>query len=237
MTRSGWVLPMNGGRKALTSVRQQIFNCYHQHGSTHPSFGGKNSVLMPNSDLTSIIQRCFSGLNWLFLLKCQKWSVNENVVLTQMAPSLRCLPAAMVLLLGCTCVSPLRDHKQVRVDPLTVPQANPQCWKSSSALLLEMRVPRIADTVPAFWDLMVSLRSSDKSKHTALFWDLAQVFWDLYLDCVLSRSHGLGRRHVSALHSLFADSKFQTFSFPLQWHFEVCVSKLFIWVFILLNNE
>ncbi|TWW80845.1 Protein FAM237A [Takifugu flavidus] len=115
----------------------------------------------------------------------------------------------MVLLLGCTCVSSLRDHKQVRVDPLSVPQANPHCWKSSSALLLEMRVPRIADTVPAFWDLMVSLRSSDNSKHTALFWDLAQVFWDLYLDCVLSRSHGLGRRHVTALHSLFTDKSFR----------------------------
>lgn len=214
MTRSGRVLPMNEGREALTSVRQQIFHCNHQHGpSTQPSFGGKNCVLMPNSDSTLIVQRCFSGLNWLFLLKCQKWSVNENVVLTQMAPSLRCLPAAMVLLLGCTCVSSLRDHKQVRVDPLSVPQANPHCWKSSSALLLEMRVPRIADTVPAFWDLMVSLRSSDNSKHTALFWDLAQVFWDLYLDCVLSRSHGLGRRHVTALHSLFTDSK--SFKLPL----------------------
>uniref|UniRef100_A0A673BC34 Family with sequence similarity 237 member A n=1 Tax=Sphaeramia orbicularis TaxID=375764 RepID=A0A673BC34_9TELE len=96
------------------------------------------------------------------------------------------------------------------VDPLTANRANPQCWDSSSALLLEMRSPRIADTVPAFWDLMVSLKSSDNSKHTALFWDLAGVFWDMYADCVLSRSHGLGRRHVTAVHSLFTDSKCPT---------------------------
>lgn len=129
------------------------------------------------------------------------------MVLIKMAPLLQCIPTAVVLVLCCTCVIPLWGHKQARVDPLTVPQANPQCWDSSSALLLEMRSPKIADTVHAFWDLMVSLRSSDNGKHTALFWDLAQVFWDLYLDCVLSRSHGLGRRHVMAVHSLFTDSK------------------------------
>uniref|UniRef100_A0A8C6WP72 Family with sequence similarity 237 member A n=1 Tax=Neogobius melanostomus TaxID=47308 RepID=A0A8C6WP72_9GOBI len=83
------------------------------------------------------------------------------------------------------------------VDPLEVPRANPQCWDSSSALLLEMRSPRIADTVPAFWDLMVFLKASDNSRHTALYWDLAGLFWNLYLECVLSRSHGLGRRHVT----------------------------------------
>lgn len=153
-----------------------------------------------------------------------------------MAPSPRRLPAAMVLLLGCTCVRPLRDHKQVRVDPLTAPQASPHCWKSSSALLLEMRVPRIAATVPAFWDLMASLRSSDNSKHTALFWDLAQVFWDLYLHCVLSRSHGLGRRHVRASHSLITDSK--SFKLPL-FHCSDILRLVFqndSFVFILLNS-
>uniref|UniRef100_A0A8D3AYJ9 Family with sequence similarity 237 member A n=1 Tax=Scophthalmus maximus TaxID=52904 RepID=A0A8D3AYJ9_SCOMX len=93
------------------------------------------------------------------------------------------------------------------VDPLTANRSNPQCWDSSSALLLEMRSPRIADTVPAFWDLMVFLRSSDNGRHTALFWDLARVFWGIYVDCVLSRSHGLGRRHVTAVHSLITDSK------------------------------
>uniref|UniRef100_A0A8C3ANE5 Family with sequence similarity 237 member A n=1 Tax=Cyclopterus lumpus TaxID=8103 RepID=A0A8C3ANE5_CYCLU len=112
-----------------------------------------------------------------------------------------------VFVLSCMCAVPLQSQKPAHVDPLTAHRANPQCWDSSSALLLEMRSPRIADTVPAFWDTMVFLRSSDNSKHTALFWDLARVFWDLYLDCVLSKSHGLGRRHTTALHSLITDSK------------------------------
>ncbi|XP_061827912.1 protein FAM237A-like [Nerophis lumbriciformis] len=118
-------------------------------------------------------------------------------------------PAATVLVLSCVCAVPLQSQKPGQVDPLAVPRANPQCWDTSSALLLEMRSPRVADTVPAFWDLMVVLRSSDNSKHTALFWDLARVFWINYLDCVMSRSHGLGRRHVTRVHSLTTDEFFK----------------------------
>ncbi|XP_029937169.1 protein FAM237A-like [Myripristis murdjan] len=124
------------------------------------------------------------------------------------------IPLATLLLLSCMCAVPLRGQKPGQIDPLASYRADPQCWDSSSALLLEMRSPRIADTVPAFWDLMIFLKSSDNRKHTALFWDLAQVFWDIYVDCVLSRTHGLGRRqlkwpngHITAVHSLITDSK------------------------------
>lgn len=118
-------------------------------------------------------------------------------------------PVTTVFVLSCMWVVSLQGHKpgQAQVDPLTAYRANPQCWDSSSVVLLEMRSPRIADTVQAFWDLMVFLRASDNRKHTALFWDLARVFWDIYADCVVSRSHGLGRRHVTAVHSLITDSK------------------------------
>ncbi|XP_019910257.2 protein FAM237A [Esox lucius] len=119
-----------------------------------------------------------------------------------------------VLLLGCVCVLPLHGQKPGQVDPLTLNRAS-QCWTSSSELLLEMRSPRIADTVPAFWDLMVFLKSSDNRKHSALFWDLAQVFWDIYVDCVMSRTHGLGRRQlkrpreqITATRSLITDKSF-----------------------------
>ncbi|XP_038575830.1 protein FAM237A-like [Micropterus salmoides] len=115
------------------------------------------------------------------------------------------IPVATVFVLSCMCAVPPQGQKPGHGDPLTAHRANPQCWDSSSALLLEMRSPRIADTVPAFWDLMVFLRSSENGKHTTLFWDLARVFWDIYLDCVLSRSHGLGRRHITAVHSLITD--------------------------------
>lgn len=124
-----------------------------------------------------------------------------------MVPWITNFAAASVFVLTYMCAVPLQGQKPGQVDPLTAPRADPQCWESSSALLLEMRSPRIADTVPAFWELMESLKSSDNGKHTALFWDLARVFWDIYLDCVLSRSHGLGRRQITSVYSLITNSK------------------------------
>ncbi|KAI5621098.1 hypothetical protein C0J50_19033 [Silurus asotus] len=102
----------------------------------------------------------------------------------------------VVFLLGLVHALSSQGQSLGHVDPLTLSRADPRCWESASALLLEMRTPRIAHTVPEFWDLMVFLKSSDNRKHSALFWDLAQVFWDLYVDCMRSRNHGLGRRHI-----------------------------------------
>ena len=124
------------------------------------------------------------------------------------------VPLAKALLLSCLCAVPLRGQKPGQVDPFSAYRAEPQCWDSSSARLLKMRSPGIADTVPAFWDLMVFLKASDNRKHSALFWDLAQVFWDIYVDCVLARSHGLGRRglklpkdRITSVHSLVTDRR------------------------------
>ncbi|XP_012929946.1 uncharacterized protein Fam237a [Heterocephalus glaber] len=100
-----------------------------------------------------------------------------------------------LLILGTCCVSPFFCHSQV--DLLALDQADPQCWESSSVLLLEMQQPRISNTVSGFWNFMIYLKSSENLKHGALFWDLAQLFWDIYVDCVLSRNHGLGRRQLA----------------------------------------
>ncbi|MGH0121949.1 UNVERIFIED_CONTAM: hypothetical protein FKN15_077430 [Acipenser sinensis] len=100
-----------------------------------------------------------------------------------------------LLIIGTLCISPHMCHGQI--NPLALGKADPQCRESSSALLLEMRKPRISDTVSGFWDFMIYLKSSNNTKHEALFWDLAQLFWDIYVDCVLSRTHGLGRRQLS----------------------------------------
>ncbi|XP_054442177.1 protein FAM237A [Pteronotus mesoamericanus] len=100
-----------------------------------------------------------------------------------------------LLIVGMCCVSPFFCHSQT--DLLALNQADPQCWESSSVLLLEMRKPRISNTVSGFWDFMTYLKSSGNMKHGALFWDLAQLFWDIYVDCVLSRNHGLGRRQLA----------------------------------------
>ncbi|NXP20597.1 F237A protein, partial [Scytalopus superciliaris] len=113
-----------------------------------------------------------------------------------------------LLIMAAFCMTPFLCYSQI--DPLALGQADPQCWESSSVVLLEMRKPRISDSVSGFWDFMIFLKSSENLKHGALFWDLAQLFWDIYVDCVLSRTHGLGRRQlteaeqkIATLHSQF----------------------------------
>ncbi|KAG8521051.1 Protein FAM237A, partial [Galemys pyrenaicus] len=100
-----------------------------------------------------------------------------------------------LLIMEMCCVTPFFCHSQA--DLLAFNQADPQCWESSSVLLLEMRKPRISNTVSGFWNFMLYLKSSENLKHGALFWDLAQLFWDIYVDCILSRNHGLGRRQLA----------------------------------------
>ncbi|NWI93443.1 F237A protein, partial [Pitta sordida] len=100
-----------------------------------------------------------------------------------------------LLITAAFCMTPFLCHSQI--DPLALERADPQCWESSSSVLLEMRKPHISDSVSGFWDFMIFLKSSENLKHGALFWDLAQLFWDIYVDCVLSRTHGLGRRQLA----------------------------------------
>uniref|UniRef100_A0A8D0E5A3 Family with sequence similarity 237 member A n=1 Tax=Salvator merianae TaxID=96440 RepID=A0A8D0E5A3_SALMN len=100
-----------------------------------------------------------------------------------------------LFIMGLFCVTTFSCYSEI--DPTALGQADPHCWASSSASLLEMRKPRVSDSVSGFWDFMIFLKSSENSKHGALFWDLAQLFLDIYLDCVVSRTHGLGKRQLT----------------------------------------
>ncbi|KAM4024400.1 protein FAM237A isoform 1-T2 [Anomaloglossus baeobatrachus] len=100
-----------------------------------------------------------------------------------------------LLFLGIVCLHTTCCNGQV--DPLALGRADPQCWETSTVNLLEIQKPRIADSVAGFWDIMIYLKSSDNDNHGKLFWELAQLFWDIYVDCVLSRTHGLGRRQLN----------------------------------------
>ncbi|XP_063284664.1 protein FAM237A [Pelobates fuscus] len=114
----------------------------------------------------------------------------ESTIRTCFSMQLTCI----VLFLGIFGIQTMYCHGQI--DPLALGRADPQCWETSTAILLEMKKPRIADSVSGFWDFMIYLKSSENVKHGVLFWDLAQLFWDIYVDCVLSRTHGLGRRQL-----------------------------------------
>lgn len=79
-------------------------------------------------------------------------------------------------------------------DPGQLGEINRECWDASSLAVIQARKLRVADTVAGLWDFMTYLSGSNQPKHQDMFMELAQVFWERYVDCVLARAHGLGRR-------------------------------------------
>uniref|UniRef100_A0A8C5R0Y7 Family with sequence similarity 237 member B n=1 Tax=Leptobrachium leishanense TaxID=445787 RepID=A0A8C5R0Y7_9ANUR len=91
-------------------------------------------------------------------------------------------------------------HKELHGHPRSgsLGEIDHECWEASSRKLVEMKRLRVSDTIMGLWDFMIFLKESTNPKHNTLFDGLAQNFWDIYVDCVLSRSHGVGRRHLSS---------------------------------------
>lgn len=104
------------------------------------------------------------------------------------------------LQLGCILIVNLvyANLEYQKETPPSLREIDHQCWQVSSQGLVEMKKLKVADTVIALWDFMMFLKESPKPKHNELFNDLAQNFWDMYVDCVLSRSHGMGRRQLTS---------------------------------------
>ncbi|XP_043546972.1 protein FAM237A-like isoform X1 [Chiloscyllium plagiosum] len=123
------------------------------------------------------------------------WLTHSSfAVYDQPVYSMQCLGGSLSLMLIWMLTVVLAQKRNT--DPMSLGEIDPQCWESSSLALVEMKKLRVAETVSGLWDFMIYLKLSEKPKHSALFIDLAQLFWDIYVDCVLSRSHGLGRRQI-----------------------------------------
>ncbi|KAG7335733.1 hypothetical protein KOW79_000426 [Hemibagrus wyckioides] len=78
--------------------------------------------------------------------------------------------------------------------PGVLAEINTECWDAASHALIEARRMRSDNGVAALWDFITRLQASPQPRHQELFMRLAQAFWERYVDCVLSRAHGLGRR-------------------------------------------
>ncbi|XP_042540461.1 protein FAM237B [Dipodomys spectabilis] len=71
-----------------------------------------------------------------------------------------------------------------------------QCWNTCSLTLIDLKELKIEHNVDAFWNFMLFLQKSQWPGHYDIFLNIAQDFWDMYIDCLLSRSHGMGRRQL-----------------------------------------
>lgn len=109
--------------------------------------------------------------------------------------SLRCVGVLALATASCCLVSsPIEMLGVGSAPPGGLAEINTECWDAASLALLEARKMRADDGVAALWDLMTRLSASPQPRHQELFLKLAQAFWERYVDCALSRAHGLGRR-------------------------------------------
>ncbi|XP_062954876.1 protein FAM237B [Cynocephalus volans] len=81
------------------------------------------------------------------------------------------------------------------VNPGIIEDINLQCWNACSLTLIALKELKIEHNVDAFWNFMF-LQKSQQRGHYNVFLNIAQDFWNMYVDCLLSRSHGMGRRQV-----------------------------------------
>ncbi|KFO21187.1 protein FAM237B-like [Fukomys damarensis] len=80
------------------------------------------------------------------------------------------------------------------LNPDIVPYMHPQCWNTCSLTLLDLSQLKTERSAEAFWEVMLFLQKSGVPGHYEVFTNIAQNFWNMYIDCLISYSHGLGRR-------------------------------------------
>ncbi|XP_049625136.1 protein FAM237B [Suncus etruscus] len=108
-----------------------------------------------------------------------------------------CLPLSC-LILASLIQADFKFQKGVlaSISPGIAEDIDLQCWNACSLTLIELKELKIDHSVDALWNFMLFLQKSQRPRHYNIFLSIAQDFWDMYVDCLLSRSHGMGRRQV-----------------------------------------
>lgn len=108
-----------------------------------------------------------------------------------------CLPLGCMVLIN-LITADLEFQKGVlaSISPGITEDVDPQCWDACSLTLIDLKELRIEHNVDAFWNFMLFLQKSQWPRQYNVFLSIAQDFWNMYVDCLLSRSHGLGRRRA-----------------------------------------
>ncbi|KAM6152615.1 protein FAM237B [Erethizon dorsatum] len=84
------------------------------------------------------------------------------------------------------------------LSPTFTADLDPQCWNTCSLTLMDLKELKVEHSADAFWNFMLFLQKSQRPGHYEVFLSMAQGFWDLYVNCLLSRSRGTGRRQVTS---------------------------------------
>ena len=112
------------------------------------------------------------------------WQSTLLLCLTLMAASSTPLPRLLMMSSGAGIPSPPGINGEI----------NTECWEAASRAIIHSRKLRVSESIDSLWDFLSHLRSSHQPKHKDLFIDLAQNFWGKYVNCVLARAHGMGKR-------------------------------------------
>ncbi|XP_043911414.1 protein FAM237A-like [Protopterus annectens] len=74
---------------------------------------------------------------------------------------------------------------------------DPQCFDMASLALVRTKKIKFVTSVSELWDFMIFLNKFENPRYSALFWDLSEIFYHLYVKCMQARTHGLGRRAIT----------------------------------------
>ncbi|XP_060051689.1 protein FAM237B [Erinaceus europaeus] len=70
------------------------------------------------------------------------------------------------------------------------------CWNICSLKIIDFKKLKIKHNIDTFWDLMLFLQKSQRPILYDVFLNIVEDFWNMYIECLLSKFHGMGKREV-----------------------------------------